>query len=1306
MACEVQIKDGPKLSEAEFYNWLYDNLDRLQKEGKLNMDEVRKARQMRESSEKKTSVREFIKITVKGLGRMISAAKKLGEKEGAKATKESISELQKAAYQYLKDVGIKPDLNISRLISKLRTPVNFARFVDAVMDKHDKLMFLIGAEKAQKAIDKLLGLGNEKRLTVGDLKYLKGLTMIDPLLVSNPDEYRELVENLLNAKKGGKSTSDGKKKLQEYLDKENKRIATEKRRIYEFNEWWNGVQTEIEYDTLKDSGIFDATDIKSLEDYRKLKERIENDEEDSPLVQKIKKTKEEKRQSVIDNIMGFVEENGALITQNGGEFSNIPITRDSLAVLSYDDLVLMNNVLQNIAYNGDISNAYRVFGQIKQKGKFAKLIEVLGGRKLWQPVTGFASKFMTKSLIFDTMGMGEEVQNALSDFIRGNWKGAHGSVLLAHVKVANLFNKFYDELGKTNEQRKKSLSRIQAYAFINQWFEDLTTPEEINAHFLNRVETLAANAKFWYDNKENDFEYRNASDILDALQDFGVIDDLVKGPESVSFNVKQDISPETIEGKLRESENLMYRWMLKSFEDLKDTEYNITSILGRKYRKVTNYFPTFTKKNPISKGEADGDPVSILEALNGFAAITKVQGVAKERSDRLADINNRLYSLDIRDSFEKGYWQALLVNNMSREIMDMVNTVMSKNGIGRLHDLGIGVTEIEFLKKILSQQVINDMQHTSINNSDLKVLGEVWNTLKENFANMILRNPAQLFKQSSGLMSNFLLAPEASLIMYKFRSRSDNTELATAIDNLFSKTDAYARISKYLEDVGTYSVPKERLKKYEEKVIDFIRSRKEAADFLSDGITPAVNLTWQNIFGKDGEVIKGSLLTYTDAKMSMINILVGYIRAAQRDNKNWDFEQIKNHLLSGEINSRWIQEAERWNERLNAASNKNESAQITKETWGKMFYFMGKFSLETHQRMISDVRALSDPQKMLDMTPNEITEKVKNIAAYVVMQATFQLIAQYLLNALWAKWSGDDDDEYTKARRLGSVATGVGTDIFMSSLGWIGRVASVMLSNYAWRKMYIEPKSEGLTKTEVREKGIDKPLSFDQKMGPVSMQLINTMYEATNDFVSRVDELEKANISFSEYKEMFYSFGELMLALGMGSGPMNRAALATKKNERKHIRILSALNAEGNVKGVQFHLDPEDTKKIVEYNADSDPLKFRMRTFVELGEDAKPKYLYILDDKNYYIRNLPKVLNMIAPPNRAKGEKLISTIDEFMERPLIKNEVSKIPYMDNPIKRREFVIGKIKTAMEGLAKLDVLNKKASFKKYKYVGQID
>lgn len=1229
---EDQKQNG--MDEADFYAWLANGgLQLLANDKKISVPGYNIVNnKFIESLGIGKKVRQFLTNTVKDINAMLYKAEEEGVKSGIKLAEIKISELQDAAKQFLKDSGIGDSTKILNAIAKLRNEVQLAKLLTLINEKGDLDARLDEVEKIDKKLAKIQEMRKStKRLTATNRKYIRELELPSSYEVSDLEGYGKLLDAYITARTGGKATTDVEADIDAFVDGEKAYIDAYKEQINNVKELIKYAKWAKEFKKLNAEGRFEGSDIKTEEDWLKLKERLSDaNAEEAQLIADQKKldailekadNKKKLIEGTIKNIEEFIADNKQELQDNFEAHSTAEnpvsfadIEAIDLSKLSYNELVLLNNILQNIAYLADFVGVgqFTSIGRLSQKSQslFDKLAAKIG-----RTLNGL--KVSDKRTITQTITQitnGGQTANAALDFILGSWNGMTG-------RLRGQFNNFFSEyedlknnISKDTKELFKATTRIDTYAFINQWFKSDKVEAQV-AHVKQRVERLAGQLATDYEKNsrgknptvEEKLDIEANEEGLKALASFGVISDLEFKNGKATYKLVEDINLDTLKDKLTDKEQKLYDFTINTFKALlPNFKLGVGNNLGKEFDEIENYFPTFTNKT-IS------ETASPLDLGSSYAPVSKTKSNTKDRSRTLAPSNFN-YKTGLTDNFQKGLWMTLMTAGGSNEMADMSNMLNTKWGLDRLQEGGLSEKAIKIIKEQLAEKVKSDMLYGSsspdVENAVKNELGKLLNNTAVGF---ILKDWTQVMKQGvAPILTSFTFNPVITSMVMRM---SNDKNVNSAISYLISNTSVQDRLISYLQSPTATGVSIEKLRGGKAKTVKAIRGVVSFQDYISDVVTPVLKAT--GVSSKYDSLLEG-----VDAYTSMVNITVGYIKNRQKQNSNLTFQDIIDELNAGKVDGQSIQAAERYQADMNAPSNQNDVAKVLKNDKSKMIWFMKGFPLATHQSFKAAAGKLANSwfKNRKDLTPDEISDLRNTVWRYAVQQTLYRSVTSFALtaaaSAISELFGGDDDDEYEWEKRGWSFGGGLLSDMLLGSYS-VGVDIVFALAMNLWYKDWADDKlaKEKETDPNFESKALSTPLMVEPKYGG-AVGVFTGMYDRTINSYNKEYQLAlKDNVEYAGTKSAGYAFLREVAPFLTGSGTVRW--VASKQNAANRQELKKTMTVYEDIAGkwgFQYHLSDEDMKSVLADFKNTKISDMKKRMF-KVEEDDEANLYIVPEDK-------------------------------------------------------------------------------------------
>jgi hypothetical protein len=1248
MPCRIEISkqyrdkyDLPEnMPEAEFYAWLANGgLESVAADANIKFSFVKiDDTKFKESVGIRERVKEKIELTIRALNTMIYGAESAGIKAGQKISEERINMLQKAAKDFLKEVGVKETVRISTAIGKIRNQNHLVKFFNLIDEKIDLDARLYEVEQIDKKLDVIQKMRKSvKRLNVNNIKFIKELNLPSSYEISDLKKYGELLDEYIDKRKGGKATTNVEKELNDFIAGEKAYIDAYKEQIENIKELIKYAQWAKEYRDLKEKGLFEGTGIKSEEDWLSLKESLEAQDKESEITaneEKLEKIEEKAAAkkaavaSVIKNINDFIKENKPELEGYFKEYSTTEnqfllsdIEAIDLSKLSFNKLILLNNILQNILYSNDFVGV----GQFTSEGRLSKKKESLF-QAVKERVRGFLrgipnDEDVDRRTIIQTITKvadGGKALYAALDFILGSWNGKIGSIRKNFDETFSIYEKLKNAMAKNSEDLFKSTVRVDTYAFINQWFKADSVENQI-AHVKLRVARIASQYASQYKTNVEDttptqsrkLELDRSIEGLKALEAFGVISNLNISDKEATYDLVEDINLETLNDKLNPKEKAVYDFVVNSYKSLlPDFTQGVNANLGKNFDEVENYYPSFTYRdydagNIAISSEANVTP---LDLAKEFTPFSKTKSNTKDRGKTLAPDGFK-YKMGLSENFSKGLWITLMTAKASNEMSDMSNILNSSKGLVRLRELGLDAASLSIIKQKLKEKVDADMVYGSVNPSLETAVSDELKKLRNNLiVGFLLKDFTQLFKQGAApLFTSAISNPELTL---KALFSTNTKEAQDAINFLIQNTSVPNRLTVYEQSSTIRDTPIENLRGKQAEGTRAIRGYINIQEkYISDIITPLYK-----IFNK--KAAYNSMLEAVDAYVSVTNIIVGYVKNRQKQNPKLTFEDVIAELNNGVIDGQSVQAAEKYQEDMNAPSNQSDAAKVLKEDKNKLIYFMKSFILATS---MSFNAAKGDLLTKNDLESDVIKEKRGIVFRFIAQQTLYRAINHFALSyfaGVVAKslfGAGDEDDEYELQKKFLSLGAGLGSDLFLGKYNIFYEMAYTLAVNAGFR-FYASKELEKRKEVDPNfdSKALKTNLVMESKMGGAqtfSIELFKTG-ERTYNLLSKREEETPATDPVVETATRTF------LPLLSGSGTVryftNKANAAAKEEEMRINLIYSDIAGKF---GFQYGLSEGDLQSVLSDLKDAKFSEIRGRLlFKPVREDYGILYVLTKED--------------------------------------------------------------------------------------------
>jgi hypothetical protein len=669
--------------------------------------------------------------------------------------------------------------------------------------------------------------------------------------------------------------------------------------------------------------------------------------------------------------------------------------------------------LQNIDESQDFSGITVATGAIKLANKANDINSLnptfrkLRDKRNYTPI-GLATALSTS----------RELANKLQDMILTSWDSLIAKGRKFHAEKMGEFKRVMKAAGVNTFSQEM---RIDTFAFINQWFTDLTADEQVT-HFQSRVAKRAQDAKYIFNQssknvgERNRLDQRKAEETIKALESFGLIEDVVftdlgKGVREVDFKIVEGKTPTDIQNALTVGERKVYDHINGLFNSMQGKIKNsVITGTNQAWREITNYYPTFTESMNLT----DDEVKSRLLFAGSMFNVSRTSGNAKARIDDISKIasERRTYKSGLFETMNTGLWENIIIAEMQTERNYVVSLFSDKSPMRGL----LGDYDFKKTRDVLWSKYTEDLASFNIPKEETTIGSELAKAASNMMVGFILKNPTQLYKQIGGYFATMVHYPKESTMAFRLIQELYGSPQARM---LVESMSTLGRDPVALQDIHSSDFPADYiLNKKKRMTIKAIREMSSFADKFGDIIMPAT----KKIVPKAPQEFN-SLMEYTDNINNNYIAWAGYIHALMKQKGLKDYASVRaeifNQMASGSLDKELIQQAERWVETMNSASNKSNYPTIL--TTERLTYWMKSFSFITYNMYEENALAAKEA------TNQEEKDHFKRQAAMYRTQAIYFRVVSaitqqaaieglvYLVNSLMT----DDDDEEKKKEVIG-----------------------------------------------------------------------------------------------------------------------------------------------------------------------------------------------------------------------------------------------------------------------------------------------
>jgi hypothetical protein len=1174
-------------------------------------------------------------------------AGKKDERTVRKIEQSVAAELRKEAKAYRDSLGInmnsvpnKSKLSMAARMATIRTVGDFMRFkeyVDNIAKKADFYEKVSAARKVAKKISKI----NPSKLTATDKEFIAKIEFLDAKYVSDIDEYVKILNEFYDAKNNPQkyASKDIKTRLSEYLAKEQEYVdgVKEAKRI-EIEEA-QAEDDRLLAETAIASGTYSGTVDEFIEDLQlSRKETIDsNAEEQEAIADARDKIREAKVSGDEVNEIAVKAFFRTIAPQIKDAFEQAGLLKEYAAlkkwaesgtteknVLNSEQSALLGNILQNIDESQDFSGITVATGAIKLANKANDINSLnptfrkLKDKRNYTPI-GLATALSTS----------RELANKLQDMILTSWDSLIAKGRKFHAEKMGEFKRVMKAAGVNTFSQEM---RIDTFAFINQWFTDLTLDEQV-AHFQSRVAKRAQDAKYKFNEssknvgERNRLDQRKSEEIIKALESFGLIEDVVftdlgKGVREVDFKIVEGKTPTDIQNALTAGERKVYDHINGLFNSMQGKIKNsVITGTNQAWREITNYYPTFTESMNLT----DDEVKSRLLFAGSMFNVSRTSGNAKARIDDISKIasERRTYKSGLFETMNTGLWENIIIAEMQTERNYVVSLFSDKSPMRGL----LGDYDFKKTRDVLWSKYTEDLASFNIPKEETTIGSELAKAASNMMVGFILKNPTQLYKQIGGYFATMVHYPKESTMAFRLIQELHGSPQARM---LVESMSTLGRDPVALQDIHSSDFPADYiLNKKKRMTIKAIREMSSFADKFGDIIMPAT----KKIVPKAPQEFN-SLMEYTDNINNNYIAWAGYIHALMKQKGLKDYASVRaeifNQMASGSLDKELIQQAERWVETMNSASNKSNYPTIL--TTERLTYWMKSFSFITYNMYEENALAAKEA------TNQEEKDHFKRQAAMYRTQAIYFRVVSaitqqaaieglvYLVNSLM---TDDDDEEKKKDVRYKLEAMGLGVvasllmDLKFANKSVWADISAAVIANVIWL-IYSANEKDKLSETDpdFDPNSYAKNITIEPKAGGAIMSALDFGKKTAEEAIKEYLVLKKAEVNIpTNIKEtMFY-----IPAFATGSGTGRMVAAALDKPQDETIKKIGTL--------VSYGLRGQQVEDAIEILKDVKPEDVRKHIFaLRMGKNLK-SYVYIADKKFFdaNIGNAYKQLGDLFP---------------------------------------------------------------------------
>lgn len=1118
--------------------------------------------------------------------------REVGQAEGIKEGKLAAAKMMKAILSGLK-AELKPS-QINGILDKFSKIKNFSpeakqRFIDYANNVIDDANYVLQERAGTKVKNRITKLSNSGTITANDaslFKQFSGLS-IGKMTPETLNEFIDWGNKIL-----GKSLQKGDRDaILEWTNAEKDRqdaITAERSAKMKAGRERN---LQEEFDRLESEG--DLPDgVTTFEEYKEFKKPKSKAETAEQKVEKVSQALSEIDLSEIED-----DDNRAIIEALKGL---------DLSILNAEQLEFTANALNSFIDTGRIfglgdivakAEVWNKIAGLKEDGiKFRKKVDPSDANKL--SLTHIFTKFL------DVNANAAKVRSA---FIQ-TWLSKSSSAFEDYVKAESALLK----LAKKLDIKQENWNRIDLFGFLN---EAEGNPELFDNLLEQKKSDLEMLKKSVAESKGD--ESMSAKGQADRLAALEKAMSLVKGATTLE-QVKANLTPYefTMYDAAREQLDKFAPKAIKNMEAYGNTEVGY----------IKNYWPRTAKKLGIPKQAVKGELEDFSIYGNDDKLGKNAFGRQKGRSQLLGE--NGYYEPIGQINLFNGLRETMMVANAAHEYHQMQAVYNNPKGFDQLVS-GDGAGE---LKKLFVDYIADTKNHGRFALDQRGVIKKTWDGLMNSLTSALIKNPTQLFRQSTALGYVTVTAPKA---MVKASDTASKILIEAISKNEGPYTKAFNKFAKNSTLALRLNIP-EIIELSEQYVGD----QWVTTEYFKKA-TKAIN-----------DLAGGEAITVGDKATSIIATLSGYIQHkidVGEIKSASDFDFLKE--MADGIDMDAMSAGEQMQGKTN---NENSRLLFSQEQKANSAaYFLTNFTRQAVQNLYINFRKSINPTS----TPTERREALAGMGGYFIMALSFQAATAAttaIVNqiAQTMAFGGDDDEEeklaaikaYEEARALGRRD---------------GRILQELMSGVAGTQSVL----------------IQAPLNFFLSEGFMLAQGISREY--AKEYDGELPEIIKSRLK-KEYAPLYSNetVGQVGVAAEAFINPLQQIYRAEdrKKQATQEAVVLGLkiANMGAVAYGVNKYYQAE-TKAIRALKESGTKGEKQLEAKLNPNKDVKKAFNEALESGN--VEKAKKAFNKITekmPEGRVQGE-LADKFTEIMNQNPIQNhsdEVASVVYglmEDSPI---------------------------------------
>jgi hypothetical protein len=639
-----------------------------------------------------------------------------------------------------------------------------------------------------------------------------------------------------------------------------------------------------------------------------------------------------------------------------------------LSVLNKEDLTLIDNSLYNYIDTGKLYGIGDPLVKAEYLGRVKAAVE--SGLKTRRQVDRRDVEKLGMSNLFTTLGETKDVASRLRGLLVQPWLSAATKANSRYIEIEAALMAKADRL----KIKQPNWNRIDLFGFLNEGEGNTELFEKLKEQKLSDLETLREKVETNERDKDNSGTAQAQKYAYDALN---------QAIQSLGLNKNSTL--ESIREKLSENELAFYNETRKHLDQYSPKAIENMELYGNKEVGMTkNYWPRTT--NRINEKTAG---IDVFDLYGSEYVGKNMFGREKGRSRLLGKAG--YYTPVGQENYFNGLKETMLIAEAAHEYHGMqalYNT--TDKGFSQLIK-GAGAND---LKQLMIDWIMDTKNVGRYQGGVAKVGEDILNAIQKGFTRALINNPTQVFKQPTALGYTFSEAPKpffkAIGLIAQAMMEGKDSPLSKAINGLFETTTLGQRLyhPEIIEVKEKYTIDKPEVLRYIQQFLKGFNAR-----------------------------IGGNLLVPTDAVVSQVATLTGYIQQAERSGKSFNIfkEAEKGYDMAASAAADQMQ-----------AKTNNENAAIyfsRRQLNNRALYYLGNFQANAVRNLYISIRKIVSGR-----TKQEVKEGLQGVAGYIFSASLFVgagMLSSYLVTAsafsLYQEIMnalGDDEDDEKEKRRI------------------------------------------------------------------------------------------------------------------------------------------------------------------------------------------------------------------------------------------------------------------------------------------------